>query len=67
MFICICNRLREAELRSLAEEGLGFDEIQAVTHCGTTCGSCREFAEDLIAQVHRARPVVAVLPVMVTA
>jgi bacterioferritin-associated ferredoxin len=66
MYVCICNRLREGELRSLAEEGLGFEDIQALTNCGTVCGSCQEFAEDLVSQVHRTRPVSAVLPLAVS-
>ena len=66
MYVCICNRLRESELRSLAEEGLGFEDIQALTNCAAVCGSCREFAEDLVSQVQRARPVSVVLPLMVT-
>ncbi len=52
MYVCICNRIKEGTVRSLAEEGLGFDEIRALTGCSSTCGSCREFAEDLIASVH---------------
>jgi bacterioferritin-associated ferredoxin len=52
MYVCICNRLKEETIRSLAEEGLGFDEIQALTGCSNTCGSCREYAEDFILAVH---------------
>ena len=52
MYVCICNQIKEGTIRSLAEEGLGFDEIQALTGCSSTCGSCREFAEELIVSVH---------------
>ncbi|MFW5816522.1 MAG: (2Fe-2S)-binding protein [Wenzhouxiangella sp.] len=55
MYVCICNRLREDTIRSLAQEGLGFDEIQALTGCSSVCGSCREFAEEVVLSVH-ARP-----------
>lgn len=51
MYVCICNRLKEDTIRSLAEQGLGFDEIQAVTGCSNTCGSCRAFAEELVLSV----------------
>lgn len=55
MYVCICNRLKEDTIRSLAQEGLGFDEIQALTGCSSVCGSCREFAEEVVLSVH-ARP-----------
>jgi bacterioferritin-associated ferredoxin len=51
MYVCICNRIKEGTVRALAEEGLGFDEIQALTGCSSTCGSCQEFAEELIVSV----------------
>ena len=64
MYICICNQLRESQVRSLAEEGLGFDEIQALTNCAAVCGSCREFAEEVISSAHRGRPVSVSLPML---
>lgn len=48
MFVCICNRLRESEIRSLAEEGMSFEDIQALTNLSSVCGSCREFAEEVV-------------------
>lgn len=48
MYVCICNRLKEDLIRSLAEQGLGFEEIQAITGCSSNCGSCRSYAEDLV-------------------
>ena len=51
MYVCICNRITEGTVRTLAEEGLGFDAIQAMTGCSSTCGSCREFAEEVISSV----------------
>lgn len=58
MYVCICNRLREDLIRSLAEQGMGFEEIQAVTGCSNTCGSCRSYAEELVLSVQmRSRQV----------
>lgn len=51
MYVCICNRLGESVVRSLAEQGMSFEEIQAVTGCSNTCGSCRCFAEELVLSV----------------
>lgn len=60
MYVCICNRLKEDLIRSLAEQGMGFEEIQAVTGCSSTCGTCRSFAEELVLSVqiraHQAMP-----------
>ena len=60
MYVCICNRLKEDMIRSLAEQGMGFEEIQAITGCSNTCGSCRAFAEELVLSVqlraHQAMP-----------
>ncbi|TVQ29297.1 MAG: (2Fe-2S)-binding protein [Wenzhouxiangella sp.] len=50
MFICVCNALPEETVRTLAREGMSFEEIQAVTGCSSCCGSCREFAEAVIEQ-----------------
>lgn len=60
--MCICNQLRESDLRLLAQEGLGFEDIQGLTNCATVCGSCREFAEAVVSEVYRTRPAPAVLP-----
>lgn len=59
MYVCICNRLKEDTIRSLAEQGLGFEEIQAVTGCSNTCGTCRAYAEELVisVQLRTHRPI----------
>ncbi|MFU8833007.1 MAG: bacterioferritin-associated ferredoxin [Wenzhouxiangella sp.] len=51
MYVCVCNALKEETVRTLADEGLSFEEIQQVTGCSATCGSCLEFAEALVASV----------------
>ena len=59
MYVCICNRLKEDLIRSLAEQGMGFEEIQAVTGCSSTCGSCQSYAEELVLSVQlRAHQVI---------
>ncbi len=68
MYVCICNRLKEDLIRSLAEQGLGFEEIQAITGCSSTCGSCRTFAEELVLSVQiRAHQVMPLRVVASTA
>ncbi len=48
MFVCICSAVREDTLAALVDEGLSFEEIQALTGCSGTCGSCLEHALALI-------------------
>ncbi len=58
MYICVCNALSEGTVRTLAREGLSFEEIQAVTGCSNCCGSCRELAESVVAEC-RGIPVIS--------
>ena len=45
MYICLCNAVTERQIRSLAAEGVAtLDELQSITGCGDTCGSCHEAA-----------------------
>jgi len=63
MYVCVCNALNAETLRSLAAQGLSFDEIQAVTNCAGNCGSCLEFAESIIESTRR-RPIAECLPLL---
>ena len=67
MYVCVCNALKEETVRLLAAEGLSFEEIQDITGCAGSCGSCLEFAESLVrrsqAQVSRSN----VIPLMAVA
>ncbi|HLS06066.1 MAG TPA: (2Fe-2S)-binding protein [Wenzhouxiangella sp.] len=49
MYVCICNAVTEAAIRALVAQGCdSLDEVQALTGCSGTCGSCREHAEAVI-------------------
>jgi bacterioferritin-associated ferredoxin len=50
MYVCVCNAINAETIRTLATEGLSFDEIRALTNCAGNCGSCLEFAESLVEQ-----------------
>jgi len=62
MYVCVCNAVKAQTIKDLADEGLSFDEIQAVTNCAGSCGTCLEFAEALVSQ-SRHKPL-ATLPVL---
>jgi len=56
MYVCICNAVTERRIRELVSEGYHtLNEIQALTGCADSCGSCREHAESVIAAA-RSRP-----------
>ncbi len=64
MYICVCNALPEQTVRTLAREGMSFEEIQAITGCSNCCGSCKEMAETVVAE-SRGIPMPAdALPIM---
>jgi bacterioferritin-associated ferredoxin len=49
VFVCICHRVRECELRSLVRAGARCEEsVGDACGAGTGCGSCLERICDLI-------------------
>ncbi len=53
MFVCICNRYREQDIRSAAHSGLRSAEvIYKQLGAGPSCGRCLEVAEQVIQDVH---------------
>lgn len=62
MYVCVCNALKEDTVRSLAEEGLSFDDIRDITGCSSNCGSCQEYAEALVNTTRSQSRPAAVLP-----
>jgi bacterioferritin-associated ferredoxin len=60
LYVCICNRYRDSEIRALAEQGVRC-ATQAY-HClgnGPECGQCLEFAQEMIDTIHDTPPTVA--------
>ncbi len=57
MYVCICNAVTEKMIRAAAAEGAAtLDDLQRMTGCATTCGSCAELAEDILLRARRALP-----------
>lgn len=61
MYVCLCNAVTERRIRELVAAGYrSLDEIQLLTGCADTCGSCYDHAEAVIASALAA----PALPVM---
>ena len=53
MFVCICHRYREQDIRRAAHSGLrSARDIYRRLGAEPSCGRCLEFAEKLIEDVH---------------
>lgn len=56
MFVCICNAVRDREIREHAEQGVTtLDELRLRTGCSDCCGQCAEEAESILESVHAGR------------
>jgi bacterioferritin-associated ferredoxin len=53
LYVCICNRYRDAEIRALAQQGVRCAR-QAYSQLGNgpECGQCLEFAQEMIDTEH---------------
>jgi bacterioferritin-associated ferredoxin len=60
LFVCICARVRECEVRAAIRCGARDEgEVGDACGAGTGCGSCRERIGDLIADERPADTLVA--------
>ena len=57
MIVCLCNRITEKELRSLARDGASTPEAAyARLGCEPQCGCCLDYAQELIDEERGASP-----------
>ena len=55
MYVCLCNGYRDAEIREVAESGLRcVKEVYLTLGNGPCCGSCLDYAQDIVDSVHGA-------------
>jgi len=48
MYVCLCNSVRDRDLRQAAEGGVrSFEELQVATRVATCCGHCEDFARQV--------------------
>jgi len=54
VYVCVCNALREAEVREAAAANPGAtpEEVYAILGVEPDCGSCLDYAESLISETH---------------
>jgi bacterioferritin-associated ferredoxin len=55
MYVCICARVRESEVRAAVQRGARTEEsVGRACGAGTGCGTCLDRICDLIDEEHRA-------------
>lgn len=51
VYVCVCNGVTDRDIQRAVDEGCdSLDALAARTGCGSTCGCCREYAEEAILQ-----------------
>ncbi|UXI68750.1 (2Fe-2S)-binding protein [Tahibacter amnicola] len=49
MYVCICNGITDSAIRDAAADGVrSLAELTMRTGCAGTCGSCADFAEQVL-------------------
>ena len=57
MYVCICNAVTDKMIRAAAADGAAtLDDLQRMTGCATTCGSCADLAEEILHRTRRPLP-----------
>lgn len=57
MYVCLCNGYRDAEIREVAESGVRcVQEVYLTLGNGPCCGSCLDYAQDIVDSVHGGVP-----------
>jgi bacterioferritin-associated ferredoxin len=57
MYVCVCQGIRERELRAAIHAGAeSFEELQARTGVATCCRSCEPMARALLGEALASRP-----------
>jgi len=56
MYVCVCNAVREVEIREAVEQGCReLDHLSAELGVGEGCGTCLEYAKAILeAQLERS-------------
>ena len=55
MYVCLCNAVKDSEIREAVEQGLtSLEDVSEELGVATGCGCCRELAESLIQEHSQA-------------
>ena len=56
MYVCVCNGVTDTMIRQAAADGVNsLGELTRRTGCAGNCGSCAEFAEEVLAEARGVR------------
>ena len=62
MYICLCNAVTEGAVRECAKNGVcSLEHLEAELGVGAGCGRCRDFAADVLRDVHGEQPMLSAL------
>ena len=51
MYVCICNAVTDSHIRNAVNDGVRtLGQLRQTTGCGTTCGSCKDMAVEVLQQ-----------------
>ncbi len=67
MYVCICNAITDTEIRDAVDNNgvRNLKQLSRINGCGLTCGSCQDFAADVIQEaVAKKREQAFGLPVL---
>ena len=66
MYVCICNAVTDSDIREAVDDGVrSLSQLRQATGCGTTCGSCRDMAVEVLQQaLTEGRSTQTLLPIM---
>ncbi len=48
MYVCVCNAVKERDLRQAASGCRSFGEVQVLTKVSTCCGRCEPMAREIV-------------------
>ena len=55
MFVCICNAVKESQIKQAIQEGhTSLEALQAQLEVATCCGGCQPMIEDYLAEHARS-------------
>jgi bacterioferritin-associated ferredoxin len=56
MYVCICNAVRESEIKDVIAEGVrDVDDVYTALDIEPQCGTCRSYISELLALVPSAK------------
>jgi len=66
MYICVCNAVTDSDIHTAVDGGVrNLKQLRKATGCGSTCGCCKEKADEVLALALTEKMVAqSLLPVM---